>query len=81
MTAILACDVAVEFHGYMVHAPKGTRLELVKGASGGRGDMYAIPPHACDAGVMGKAGTWSIFGHDSKYHYIWASIDAIELVE
>lgn len=74
----LAHDVTLEWGGgvgaitYQVKAPKGTPLDLIQGASGTEGDLLAIPPAACDAGTMGKAGTWSIFGHDSKYHYIWA---------
>lgn len=81
----LSRDVSVMFNGggdpaqgYEVKAKAGTVLVPVPG---GMGVNYAIPPHACDAGNMGKAGTWSIFGHDSTYHHVFAPADAIEAVE
>lgn len=73
----LSRDVTVNFRGYNVTAKAGTKLELVKNASGTHGNMWAIPAYLCDAGPMGKAGKWSIFGHDSMHYYIWAPIDAI----
>lgn len=75
----LSRDVKVRFRDfYDVTAPKGTPLQLVKNGSGTTGDLLAIPPHLCDAGGMGEAGTPSIFGHDSTYFYIFAPLDAVE---
>jgi hypothetical protein len=86
--AILSRDVSVMFNGggdprrgYEVKAKAGTRLELIENASGTEGDKWAIPPASCDAGSAGKAGTWSIFGHDSKHYYVWAPVDAVEVIE
>lgn len=78
----LSQDVAVMFRGnYEVKAAKGTRLDLITNADGLTGDALAIPPNLADAGNMGKAGTWSIFGHDSKYFYIWAPKGSWEIAE
>lgn len=65
-------------NGYPVKAKAGTKLIPVKS---GMGNYYAIPPSACDAGAMGKTGTWTIFGHDSTYHHVIAPADAIEAME
>ena len=70
-------DVTVKFRGdYDVSAPKGT--PVIRHKDGGGCDIYAIPPTFCDAGGMGKPGTWSIFGHDSTYYHVWAPTDAVE---
>ncbi|MER9961655.1 hypothetical protein NKJ72_11920 [Mesorhizobium sp. M0045] len=75
----LSRDVVVRFRGdYDVTAKAGTVLEHVPHNGGLKTPGFAIPPAACDAGQMGKAGTWSIFGHDSKHFYIWAPADAVE---
>lgn len=78
--AVLSRDVEIMFRDdYPVKAKAGTRLHLVRGASGTAGDLWSIPPHACDAGPMG--GKNSIFAHDSKHFYIWAPLDAVEVIE
>lgn len=81
----LSRDVTVMFNGggnpaqgYEVKAKAGTVLTAIEG---GMGISFAIPPAACDAGPMGKAGTWSIFGHDSKFYHIFAPADSVETVE
>lgn len=81
----LSRDVTVKFNGggkaadgYDVSARAGTRVKMIPDGMGK--PCYAIPPSACDAGGMGKAGTWSIFGHDAKYYHVWAPADAVEEV-
>jgi hypothetical protein len=75
----LSRDVTVNFREYQVSAKAGAPVTVHKDGSGA--DLFAIDPAFCDAGSMGKAGTWSIFGHDSEYHHVWVSADAVEAVE
>lgn len=82
--AILSRDVTILYpdrRGYPVKAKAGTRLQLVRGLYGGKSDGWVIPPGSCDAGGMGKAGTWSIFGHDSKHHYVIPPQRAVQELE
>jgi hypothetical protein len=71
MRAKLKTDVTVDFRGYPVSAKAGTPLIQTKDGSGKV--VFAIPPSLCDAGPMGFAGTWSIFGHDSKHFYVFVN--------
>lgn len=82
----LSRDVTIRFNGggdpscgYDVTAKAGAPVLLVPDGMGN--PHYAILPDACDAGPMGSAGTWSIFGHDSCYYYVWAPADAVEAVD
>ncbi len=75
----LARDRTIEFRGYPVTAKEGARVDLIKNASGTQSDLYAVKPRDCDAGEMGEAGKWSIFGHDSRIYYIW--VDANDVRE
>ncbi|SON54268.1 hypothetical protein HDIA_0727 [Hartmannibacter diazotrophicus] len=72
---VLNRDLTVTFRGYPVSAKKGAPCTMLRDGLGN--PCFAIRRVACDAGAMGKAGTWSIFGHDSKYFYVWVPSDAV----
>ena len=67
-------DVGLNLWGSSVTIPKGTRVHLVKGASGNRGDLWAVVSTKLLTELTKNA-------HDPIYRYAWVPSDAVASVK
>jgi len=63
-------DLELNLWGSTVTVPKGTKVRLVKGASGTKGDLYAVDSVKLLIGLTGNA-------HDPHYRYAFVPTDAV----
>ena len=63
-------DVPLELWGSNVIIPKGTRVRLVKDASGTKGDLWAVESVSFLIKLTGNS-------HDPKYRYAFVPDDAV----
>jgi hypothetical protein len=62
----------VTFQGQGVTFDKGTHVQLIKGASGTQGDLWAIESADLVAELTGNA-------HDAEYRYCFVPVDSVDL--
>lgn len=65
-------DVDLHYHGTDITLPKGTRVELIRGASGTEGDKWAVASIRLLMDLTGNT-------HDPKYRYAWVPADAVDV--
>ena len=65
-------DVEMVYHGTPITLPAGTIVDLIKGASGTQGDLYAVRSIALLIELTGNT-------HDPKYRYAFVPTDAVDV--
>lgn len=63
-------DLELDLWGSKVTLPQGTKVRLIKGASGTRGDLYAVDSVKDLIALTGNA-------HDPRYRYAFVPTDAV----
>lgn len=63
-------DLELDLWGSKVTLPKGTRVRLIKGASGTEGDLYAVESTKLLMDLTGNT-------HDPNYRYAFVPTDAV----
>lgn len=66
-------DLKMNLWGTEVTLPEGTEVELIKGASGTEGDLYAVKSTQLLIDLTGNT-------HDPKYRYAFVPTDAVDEV-
>ncbi len=64
-------DLPITLWGSEVVIPKGTKVRLIKSASGTEGDLYAVESISLLMELTGNT-------HDPKYRYAFVPTDAVD---
>lgn len=73
-TGVVARDLFMNLWGMSCTVPQGTRVKLIVGADGVKGDVWAIADVAVLIALTGN-------DHDPKYRYAWVPADAVTPTE